>query len=950
MAPKKQVVQVDSNLNADEPPTKMARTEEPAAKAEEDVEVEKDSKADSRKVQSEAVNIDIRDSTLNVVPTCGGKVLMALSDAGLQYLVAGARSNVGVKKGRYMFEIRVIEVLYPALMGRVSNLQVNMMPKQQCRIGFSKQGSSLFLGETADSVCFDADGLFYANKIKTSVSEPFIRDNVMGVLLNLDPTSANCNTISLFKDGRRVAKPQALPEELKGQALFPHISFRNVTVQMHFGPEPMAALPFKCRMIQDAAQADAVAVPAPDEDKKFEVVFPVGLPDEGTFDWLDGFLEKHPDYVELSDRKIIDWAVNSGLVKPKAASLKHCNDKPLLSFGVQALDELTPRKLLYTIAPLMPRNYIVMEVKSNLVKLERSTLLSRFTYPQYRKVAIVVAGEPPEEYKKRVHAVVLSEKQEKSDSEWKVRQVELERKKVIEAKQKELMEQRKAFEAVKKAADEALKAVLAEATKKAEEAAKEVKKAAKEAAKAAKEAAKEAAKAAGEEVEEEAEEAEEEEDVKMEEEEKKEEVVAEPKEDVKMEEVKEEPEEETEAPKAELDEEESKLWFLPRPVTDLDAATFNSTFTEFSLPEKDEDFHEIRYEWHNETETKEYMKSWMQAKKITTRVEELNPSEWFVQKLAEWQKVNQEWQLNQKQFCQDPLKRQASLVRAQREKLYAEKQVTDKRKAEGGEEEPAKTEVKDETAEQTPEEVAAAAAAAEQSPEEAVAAAEQAAAAAAGGNDLDGFVPTDLLNVEDINDVGEGEPMYANFAFEDWSLMNLRFELSLLVRSFALDVTDPERCGAHESHLPYYYNRYFRKPLNTKFFGVNTCLELLDLVKDTVVVKDNSIVNLSDGVDDEKLANLDILARLTEASRCERQRRIDAGDESARLKFQVLGAKGAGWNANAGAAGGMQKGGFGGGWGQQQAAGAWAMQQKGYGGGFKGAMGGKGWGGQQGYW
>lgn len=108
---------------------------------------------------------------------------MALSDAGLQFLVAAARPNVGMKSGRhlgprgnakcltrrrYMFEVRVLEVLLPAMPGvgnqimcvfvreqrgtalaggRTAPLQP--IPRQQCRIGFSKQGSSLFLGETA---------------------------------------------------------------------------------------------------------------------------------------------------------------------------------------------------------------------------------------------------------------------------------------------------------------------------------------------------------------------------------------------------------------------------------------------------------------------------------------------------------------------------------------------------------------------------------------------------------------------------------------------------------------------------------------------------------------------------------------------------------------------------------------------------------------------------------
>ncbi|CAE7355775.1 unnamed protein product, partial [Symbiodinium pilosum] len=37
------------------------------------------------------------DTTVNVLPTVNGKLLMALGDGGFQYLLAGARASVGVK-------------------------------------------------------------------------------------------------------------------------------------------------------------------------------------------------------------------------------------------------------------------------------------------------------------------------------------------------------------------------------------------------------------------------------------------------------------------------------------------------------------------------------------------------------------------------------------------------------------------------------------------------------------------------------------------------------------------------------------------------------------------------------------------------------------------------------------------------------------------------------------
>ena len=94
-----------------------------------------------------------------------------------------------------------------------------------------------------DSVCFDSDGCFINNKHKTNVAERFVRDNVFGVLLNLDPApwmhlapgpcympnhaeafchldsqaSPNANTISLFKDGRRASRS-------KKSAAFPFVT------------------------------------------------------------------------------------------------------------------------------------------------------------------------------------------------------------------------------------------------------------------------------------------------------------------------------------------------------------------------------------------------------------------------------------------------------------------------------------------------------------------------------------------------------------------------------------------------------------------------------------------------------------------------------------------------------------------------------------------------------
>lgn len=65
--------------------------------------------------------------------------------------------------------------------------------------------------------------------------------------------------MSLFKDGVRVCQPQPLPEALVGKALFPTVTFKNMTTYVNFGPEPLSPLPFKCSA-QPPSRASSVWV------------------------------------------------------------------------------------------------------------------------------------------------------------------------------------------------------------------------------------------------------------------------------------------------------------------------------------------------------------------------------------------------------------------------------------------------------------------------------------------------------------------------------------------------------------------------------------------------------------------------------------------------------------------------------------------------------------------
>merc|ERR1712100_793511 len=97
-------------------------------------------------------------------------------------------------------------------------------------------------------------------------------------------------------------------------ALYPAVTFKNVSLLVNFGPELLTPLPFVARTVQDAAQADTeVTAVGPPKDGKYEVLFPLGTPDEGTFEWANQFLEQNTHFSELSHRMVIEWAKKSGL-------------------------------------------------------------------------------------------------------------------------------------------------------------------------------------------------------------------------------------------------------------------------------------------------------------------------------------------------------------------------------------------------------------------------------------------------------------------------------------------------------------------------------------------------------------------------------------------------------------------------------------------------------------
>jgi len=811
-----------------DPPTKKPRLEEADGVAEEPKrELEEDSLSDARPKLEDGIMFHTQDTTLNVMQSPTGNLLMTLTDGGLQHLVAGARANVGVKTGRYMFEARIVEVTTqvpanPAMTGRQQPFCHPCL-----RIGFSTEKANLCLGETHDSVCFDSDCWFIHNRQRLREPMPqapgMAADIVLAVVLNLNVESLNANTVSLFRDGVRIGQPQPIPEHLHGKTLYPSVSYKSVTVHVNFGSVSMRPLPFSCRMIQDAALEDIHArARSPPKDGKYEIIFPVGLPDEGTFDALDLFLENHPGYTELSNRAMLDWCLKSGLVCQKAQTWKNSVDRPDAQFGISSLDDGSAKRLLDTLSTSQERNLVVMEAKSILLKEERQVVTARYGMGSFKRTALVMFGEPPPEFKQREGDIMLKQKQDTLDAEFK-------KKKEQEQRQKLWDEKQKTFQKAQRAAERKRKRLEREKVKPPED---EEKKKEREARAAARKDAMEK----GELSEEERKEIEEEERIAAEDEEKRMKELKEEEANESEEEKEEEPlpdtaMEDEHPPKAELTDDEKKLWFRARAVSDVTAFTLATTFSAFTLPQQEDGFDEVRFDWAEGAASQEYLKKWILNRKVTTRIEDLQPSEWFHVQMHSWAKERAAWEQAHRVF-KEP---------APKEETKGE----DEKKAD---EEPASMDV-------------------DKKLEPPI--------------DRDKL---DIFGIEDITNIGRGELLSACFEFEDWALMTLRFEMHLLVHSFRRDAKDPERAGIHKDHISFYYNKYFKRTLNPKLFGVESFEALLDLVKDTVYLDCKNAVMVS--LLPEDVECLDIFAKLTEEMRRERQRRVDAGDETARIKFQ----------------------------------------------------------------
>merc|ERR1712039_966277 len=260
-----------------------------------------------------------------------------------------------------------------------------------------------------------------------------------------------------------------------------------------------------------------------------------------------------------------------------------------------------------------------MEVKSNLLKNERIDSLKKYRLAHFRKVARVMLGEPNQEFKECILKAKLKVKQAKADAAHLVKIKEKQRKREIEIRALTIEKAKKKAEILKKkAAEEQKRKAIAAAT-------------------------------GGE---------------PAPEEDKKDD------EDMGDDDVADLPKEEDEpAPKAELTAQEVRELFPPKGAgcQDLNQGVLGSSYSNFTVPQDGEGFDAIEFDWKPKDACEEHMKQWILNRKLTVRIDDIKPSDWFKLKLADWQNCLQSWHAKRVEY-NDPAKRAEAMLESNKKK------------------------------------------------------------------------------------------------------------------------------------------------------------------------------------------------------------------------------------------------------------------------------------------
>lgn len=346
----KEEVKVEEETPVEQPANDAAPADAPEVKEEvadeemppvKEEDVEKDEPADCKDARHGNVRLSTGNSTVNCVLSEGGLVSAVCMDHVA--LLAATRLNVGITKGRYLFEVEVLQA----------------MQQSEVRIGFSLENSSLFLGDknTIGFSTFSGQFLTDGALQKGFTPRRCLKGDIIGILLNRSE-EGNANTLSLFVNGKRIGEPVKIPESFDG-ALYPHVTVRaNAIVSVNLTKTVRKPLPFTCRTIGDVSVNDCVESNSTiNEEEHGEVIVPLGFHNE---EWIEQYKLDHPkdNYVVLSQAFMNEWIEKSNLKRQPLSE-----DAQRAFFKIMALRK---RKFIYCLG-------------HNLLSEDRTKFCDRFT-------------------------------------------------------------------------------------------------------------------------------------------------------------------------------------------------------------------------------------------------------------------------------------------------------------------------------------------------------------------------------------------------------------------------------------------------------------------------------------------------------------------------------------------------------------------------------------------
>ncbi|XP_035205798.1 uncharacterized protein LOC118180854 [Stegodyphus dumicola] len=184
-------------------------------------------KIETEEIDESVVTLDTYNSDLNLVIDASKYSAHPLTNEGFAFMWAGARATHGSSKGKFCFEMKVLQHL------DVSHLPSDEPNPHVVRIGFSVESSTLQLGEDPLSYGYGGTGKISTNCQFKDYGSPFMAGDCILAAVNMDSDPIQ---IGFAKNGKFLGWAYKVNKsELQGKALFPHVLTKNCEFDVNFG-------------------------------------------------------------------------------------------------------------------------------------------------------------------------------------------------------------------------------------------------------------------------------------------------------------------------------------------------------------------------------------------------------------------------------------------------------------------------------------------------------------------------------------------------------------------------------------------------------------------------------------------------------------------------------------------------------------------------------------------